>query len=73
MILKDTLKKYEGWWATKPVRVKEGILFSYYAPWAKGTFLIILFIFGAGGDILPQGHPERYNFTLDGRQIYPKT
>jgi predicted esterase len=33
------VKRYEGWWATKPVRVKEGILFSYYAPWAKEVFL----------------------------------
>src|ERR1700739_263266 len=35
----DTVRQYEGWWATKPVRVKEGILFSYYAPLAKEVFL----------------------------------
>ena len=35
----DLVKQYEGWWATKPVRIKEGLLFSYYAPWAKDIFL----------------------------------
>ncbi|GEM_PF-1077452 len=128
------VKQYEGWWATKPVRVKEGILFSYYAPWTKEVFLAgdfngwkkkstplikgkddvwrivlelkpgrsydykyvvdgnwindpnnadlnpdiaggansIIYI-GESGDILPQSHPERYKFTLDGRQIYSRS
>ena len=35
----DLVKQYEGWWGTKPLRVKEGILFSYYAPWATEVFL----------------------------------
>lgn len=127
----DIVEQYEGRWATKPVRVKEGILFSYYAPWAKEVFLAgdfngwkkratplimgkddvwrtivelkpnrsydykyivdenwindpnnpdlnpdvaggansIIYV-GASGDLLPQSHPERYKFTLDGRQIY---
>jgi predicted esterase len=127
----DIVKKYEGWWATKPVRVKEGILFSYYSPWAKEVFLAgdfngwnkratplikgrdevwrviielkpnrsydykyivdgnwvndpnnsdlnpdvaggansIIYV-GSRGDILPQGHPERYKFTLEGRQVH---
>ncbi|MCI0454332.1 MAG: prolyl oligopeptidase family serine peptidase [Candidatus Dadabacteria bacterium] len=33
--MSETVEQYEGWWATKPVRVKEGILFSYYSPSAK--------------------------------------
>src|SRR3990172_5482363 len=37
--MSDVVKQYEGWWATKPVRVKEGLLFSYYAPSAKDIFL----------------------------------
>ncbi|MGH7901248.1 MAG: hypothetical protein ACRENZ_05865, partial [Thermodesulfobacteriota bacterium] len=35
----DVVKQYEGRWATQPVNVKEGILFSCYAPWATGVFV----------------------------------
>lgn len=35
----DLVGQYEGWWATKPVRVKNGFLFSYYSPLAKEIFL----------------------------------
>ena len=38
-LMLDMAKQYEGWWATKPVCVKEGVLFSYYAPCAKEIFL----------------------------------
>ncbi len=38
-LMLDMAKQYEGWWATKPVCVKEGLLFSYYAPCAKEIFL----------------------------------
>jgi len=130
----DIVRQYEGWWATKPVRVKEGVLFSYYSPSAKEVFLAgdfngwkkratplikgkddvwrvilglrssrsyeykyvvdgnwlndpnnpelnpdvaggansIMYI-GANGDILPEGHPERYKFSLEGRGIYHKS
>ena len=33
------VEQYEGWWGTKPLRVKDGILFSYFAPGAKEVFL----------------------------------
>lgn len=33
------VKQYEGRWATKPERVNEGILFSYYAPGSREVFL----------------------------------
>jgi predicted esterase len=130
----DKVKQYEGWWATKPLRVKEGILFSYFAPGAKEVFLAgdfngwkkratpltkgrddvwrailelkanrsydykyiidgnwvsdpnnsdsnpdiaggsnsIIYI-GSNGDILPAGHPGRYKFTLEGRQIFSRS
>lgn len=35
----DIVSNYEGWWATKPVQVKEGYLFSYYSPRANEIFL----------------------------------
>jgi predicted esterase len=35
----DIVSHYEGWWATKPIEVKEGFLFSYYSPGAKEIFL----------------------------------
>jgi predicted esterase len=35
----DIVGHYEGWWATKPIQVKEGFLFSYYSPGAKEIFL----------------------------------
>ena len=38
-MIADIVSQYEGWWATKPVRVKEGVLFSYYGPGARGVFL----------------------------------
>ncbi len=38
-MIADILSRYEGWWATKPVQVQEGILFSYYSPGAKEIFL----------------------------------
>ncbi len=130
----DAVEQYQGWWATKPVRVKEGVLFSYYSPSAREVFLagdfngwkkratplikgrddvwrIILELkpgryydykyivdgnwlndpnnpdlnpdvaggansviyIGANGDILPQGHPERHKFSLEGRGIYLKS
>ena len=34
-----TIRQYEGRWATRPEQVKEGILFSYYAPGAGEIFL----------------------------------
>jgi dienelactone hydrolase len=129
--MSEKVNQYEGWWATKPANVKEGILFSYYAPSAKEIFLAgdfngwkkkhtplikgkddvwrkvlglkpnrsydykyivdgnwvndpnnmdlnpdvaggansVIYI-GASGNILNQGDPERYKFTLEGRQIY---
>lgn len=39
MSMADVVRQYEGRWATKPIRVKEGILFSYYAPWIREIFL----------------------------------
>lgn len=128
--MNDVLRRYEGWWATKPVRVKEGVLFSYYSPSAREVFLAgdfngwkkratplikgkddvwrvilelkpgrsydykyvvdgnwlndpnnpdlnpdvaggansVIYI-GENGDILPEGHPERYRFSLEGRGI----
>jgi predicted esterase len=33
------IRQYEGRWATKPEQVKEGVLFSYYAPGAGEVFL----------------------------------
>jgi predicted esterase len=39
-MIADTVSHYEGWWATKPVQVKEGFLFSYYSPGAKEIFLV---------------------------------
>ncbi|MGB7292195.1 MAG: prolyl oligopeptidase family serine peptidase [Thermodesulfobacteriota bacterium] len=38
-MIADVVNQYEGWWATKPVKVKEGILFSFYSPGAKEVFL----------------------------------
>lgn len=38
-MISDIVSQYEDWWATKPVQVKEGFLFSYYAPGAKEIFL----------------------------------
>ena len=127
----DIVKQYEGRWATQPVNVKEGILFSCYAPWAKGVFVagdfngwkrkdtplvkgkddvwrVVLVLkpnrsydykfivdgswlndpnnndlnpdvaggansiiyLGSNGEVIPDGHPNRKRFTLEGRQIY---
>lgn len=38
-MIADIVSQYEGWWATKPIQVKEGFLFSYYSPGAKEIFL----------------------------------
>jgi predicted esterase len=38
-MIADIVSQYEGWWASKPVKVKEGLLFSYYSPGAKEIFL----------------------------------
>jgi hypothetical protein len=55
--MSDIVKQYEGWWATKPVRVKEGILFSYYSPSAKEIFV--------AGDF--NGWKKRYTPLLKGK------
>lgn len=38
-MIADIVSQYEGWWATRPVQVKEGLLFSCYSPEAKEIFL----------------------------------
>jgi predicted esterase len=38
-MIADIVRHYEGRWATKPIQVKEGFLFSYYSPGAKEIFL----------------------------------
>jgi predicted esterase len=38
-MIADIVSQYEGWWATKPVKVREGLLFSYYSPGAKEILL----------------------------------
>ena len=55
--MSDIGKQYEGWWGTKPLRVKEGILFSYYAPWVKDIFL--------AGDF--NGWKKRYTPLIKGK------
>lgn len=36
---KTAVKQYEGRWAAKPDKVKEGILFSYYSPGAREVYI----------------------------------
>src|SRR5574341_2431696 len=55
--MSDIVKQYEGRWGTKPLRIKEGILFSYYAPWAKDIFL--------AGDF--NGWKKRYTPLIKGK------
>ncbi len=78
------IRQYEGRWAAKPEQVKEGVLFSYYAPgageiflsgdfngWKHGTLRLV-----KGGDnvwrIILRLAPNRsydYKYVVDGNWI----
>ncbi|MEQ9619255.1 MAG: prolyl oligopeptidase family serine peptidase [Deltaproteobacteria bacterium] len=81
---KSAVKVYEGRWATKPEKVKEGILFSYYSPYAREVYISGDFngwkqgatpLIKGNDDVwrlimtLPSGRWYDYKFIVDGKWI----